>query len=102
MAHLEQAVQGAANRYLKQLPSDPDHPFPGAVPDRHQLTMWAVVMETAGHQLPHIHPAAWLSGVYYAERRQRATHPQILLLPVIQILDGGLGLASEQFLGRCL
>lgn len=27
--------------------------------------MWAVVMESEGHQLPHIHPAAWLSGVYY-------------------------------------
>lgn len=67
MAHLEQAVQGAANRYLKELPPDPGHPFPGAVPDRHQLTMWAVVMDTAGHQLPHIHPAAWLSGVYYVE-----------------------------------
>jgi len=29
--------------------------------------MWAVVMDTEGHQLPHIHPAAWLSGVYYVE-----------------------------------
>jgi uncharacterized protein (TIGR02466 family) len=67
LAHLEQAVQAAANRYLKELGPEPGHPFPGTVPKRHQLTMWAVVMETAGHQLPHIHPAAWLSGVYYVE-----------------------------------
>lgn len=67
MVHLEQAVQAAADRYLEALAPDPDHPFPGAVPGRHQLTMWAVVMDTAGHQLPHIHPAAWLSGVYYVE-----------------------------------
>ncbi|MCH8896202.1 MAG: hypothetical protein IH927_08070, partial [Proteobacteria bacterium] len=31
------------------------------------LTMWAVVMDSQGHQLPHIHPAAWLSGVYYVQ-----------------------------------
>lgn len=67
MAHLEQAVQAAADRYLKRLALDPGHPFPGKVPGRHRLTMWAVVMDTAGHQLPHIHPAAWLSGVYYVE-----------------------------------
>jgi uncharacterized protein (TIGR02466 family) len=29
--------------------------------------MWAVVMDAQGHQLPHIHPAAWLSGVYYVQ-----------------------------------
>lgn len=67
MAHLEQAAQAAANDYLKRLAPDPERSFPGAVPGRHQLTMWAVVMDTAGHQLPHIHPAAWLSGVYYVE-----------------------------------
>jgi len=66
-AHLEQAAQTAANAYLKRLAPDPGRLFPGPVPGRHQLTMWAVVMDTAGHQLPHIHPAAWLSGVYYVE-----------------------------------
>ena len=24
-------------------------------------------MRAAGHQIPHIHPAAWLSGVYYVD-----------------------------------
>jgi len=24
-------------------------------------------MRSAGHQLPHVHPSAWLSGVYYAQ-----------------------------------
>jgi len=29
--------------------------------------MWCVVLERGGHQIPHIHPASWLSGVYYPQ-----------------------------------
>ena len=29
--------------------------------------MWGVVMRAGGHQISHIHPAAWLSGDYYPE-----------------------------------
>ena len=32
-----------------------------------RMRMWGVVMRAGGHQIPHIHPAAWLSGVYYPE-----------------------------------
>ena len=32
-----------------------------------KLTMWAVIMQSQGFQLPHMHPAAWLSGVYYPQ-----------------------------------
>ena len=64
---LEQAVNRAVERYVEQLDLAPNHPFPGPLPDSQRLTMWSVVMDTAGHQLPHIHPAAWLSGVYYVE-----------------------------------
>ncbi len=67
VAGLEAAILGAVDGYLKRLKAPPGHPFPGRVPRPHRLTMWAVVMETEGHQLPHIHPAAWLSGVYYVE-----------------------------------
>jgi tetratricopeptide (TPR) repeat protein len=65
VAHLEQCVKDAAREYLAKLDLPSDHPFPGRVPSVPRLAMWAVVMETEGHQLPHIHPAAWLSGVYY-------------------------------------
>lgn len=64
---LETAILVAVDRYLDRLQAPPGHPFPGRVPRPHRLTMWAVVMDTEGHQLPHIHPAAWLSGVYYAK-----------------------------------
>jgi len=31
------------------------------------MSLWAVVLNAQGHQVPHIHPSAWLSGVYYVE-----------------------------------
>ncbi len=34
-------------------------------PAQARLNMWAVVLGQHGHQRPHIHPEAWLSGVYY-------------------------------------
>jgi tetratricopeptide (TPR) repeat protein len=67
VAALEAEIRNAADGYLERLQPPPGHPFPGFVPRPHRLTMWAVVMDTEGHQLPHIHPAAWLSGVYYVE-----------------------------------
>lgn len=32
-----------------------------------RYTSWSVVMRDTGHQIPHIHPSAWLSAVYYVE-----------------------------------
>ncbi len=32
-----------------------------------RMRMWGVVMHAEGHQIPHIHPGAWLSGVYYPQ-----------------------------------
>jgi uncharacterized protein (TIGR02466 family) len=31
-----------------------------------RLTLWGTILTEGGHQEPHIHQAAWLSGVYYA------------------------------------
>jgi len=33
--------------------------------DRWTLRIWGTVLAPGGHQLPHLHPLAWLSGVYY-------------------------------------
>ena len=52
------------------LPTDPSHPFLSHLPrhSRHfKLTAWAVVMDTRGHQIPHIHSASRLSGIYYVK-----------------------------------
>ena len=57
----------AVDSYNTNIGTDTNHPFLSARPDRMTLSVWGVVMATAGHQIPHIHPAAWLSGVYYAK-----------------------------------
>ena len=31
------------------------------------MTGWATVLHQGGHQLSHIHPGGWLSGVYYVK-----------------------------------
>jgi len=80
MAHLEAAMRGAVTGYLESMAGEEGHPFPPARPRNWRLTAWAVVMDTQGHQVPHIHPSGWLSGVYYvqlpaviaAERNDRA------------------------------
>jgi tetratricopeptide (TPR) repeat protein len=61
------AIEQQVRRYLAEHPRDPDHPFLRDPPVHWRLTGWAVVMDTQGHQVPHVHPSAWLSGVYYVQ-----------------------------------
>lgn len=42
-----------------------NHPLAGSRPERWRLNLWATILEAEGHQEPHLHPAGWLSGVYY-------------------------------------
>jgi uncharacterized protein (TIGR02466 family) len=42
-----------------------EHPLAGSRPEHWRLNLWATVLEQEGHQEPHLHPAGWLSGVYY-------------------------------------
>jgi uncharacterized protein (TIGR02466 family) len=67
MNEFEDALEAALARYIDDLPADPEHPLNQRRPDRWQLTAWSVVMNAQGHQLPHVHPAAWISGVYYVQ-----------------------------------
>ncbi len=59
----------APNAHRRRRPpaADPSHPFLADPPQRLGLSVWAVVLEGHGHQIPHIHPSAWRSGVYYAK-----------------------------------
>jgi uncharacterized protein (TIGR02466 family) len=61
----EKMINAAVSSYRDALPEDPDHPVVATAPTNWALSMWAVVLEEAGHQLPHIHESGWLSGVYY-------------------------------------
>ncbi len=67
IAALESAIRGAVEDYRESLPEDPAHPFLAYRPRSWKLTIWSVVMGAQGYQIPHIHPAAWLSGCYYAK-----------------------------------
>ena len=44
-----------------------EHPVMAWASDRWTLRIWGTLLAPGGHQLPHLHPLAWLSGVYYVE-----------------------------------
>jgi Putative 2OG-Fe(II) oxygenase len=58
-------VRDHVDRYIASLPEDADHPFVASRPSEYVLEGWAVVSDGASHHASHIHPRAWLSGVYY-------------------------------------
>ncbi|MEX1368582.1 MAG: putative 2OG-Fe(II) oxygenase [Nannocystaceae bacterium] len=66
VAPLRDAIAQAVHEYRLALLAS-DHPFVRAAPGQLGLQMWSVVLREGGHQVPHIHPQAWLSGVFYAE-----------------------------------
>ncbi|MBM4197079.1 MAG: tetratricopeptide repeat protein [Gammaproteobacteria bacterium] len=43
------------------------HPAMAEGPAHWSLRAWTTVLTAGGHQLPHIHPEAWLSGVCYVD-----------------------------------
>jgi tetratricopeptide (TPR) repeat protein len=61
-------------RYIDALPAS-DHAFIAARPRDFDITAWAVLSHGEGHHIPHIHPKAWLSGVYYVVRPDIACAP---------------------------
>ena len=67
IAILKDAIHAAARSRWEGAPTNPANPFWAMRPEHWALTLWAVVMEDGGHQIPHIHPRGWLSGVYYAQ-----------------------------------
>ncbi len=67
VAALKELMEDGVEDYMRAMPDDESHPFLASRPDRWKLTAWAVVMDTRGHQAPHIHSAAWVSGVYYVQ-----------------------------------
>jgi uncharacterized protein (TIGR02466 family) len=64
---LAELVDEAVADYLRTLPRDASHPYLAHRPSEFKYTMWSVVMDSQGHQLAHMHPDGWVSGVYYVE-----------------------------------
>lgn len=68
IAAFQAMVSEAVARYAARLGEDPGHPFVASAPAQWRLTAWSIVLQGGGgYQAPHIHPSAWLSGVYYAQ-----------------------------------
>jgi hypothetical protein len=70
-------IADAVTRFEADLPFESEHGFVARRPKRARLTAWAVVSDGNGHQVSHIHPRAWLSGVYYVRvPTPPADHPR--------------------------
>ena len=58
-------IERAVADRLRAIEPDPAHPFLADPPTRWRLNVWGTLLAGGGHQLPHIHPFGWMSGVYY-------------------------------------
>jgi len=67
IAALEMLIGDAMDDYLAAIPPSPSHPYRASMPELTKIDIWGTVLESQGHQAPHMHRAAWLSGVYYAQ-----------------------------------
>ena len=66
-AAFEKILWQAAEEYARERLPDEDHAYLSEWPTLDRVVVWSVVMDRDGHQVPHIHPSGWLSGVYYPE-----------------------------------
>ena len=64
-AVLKDLIRQAVDDYMASVAAAPPHPFFDGRPSRIEITGWAVILESGGHQTAHMHSSCWLSGVYY-------------------------------------
>jgi hypothetical protein len=69
-------VYRQVEQYISQLPRSGDHPFLASRPQHYVIDGWAVVSGAAGYHAAHIHPYAWMSGVYYVVRPEISRGPR--------------------------
>ncbi len=67
VSELEQAIQRAAEAFRAEFAQEPAQPWMDNLPgqDRLELSAWVTRLRSQGYQHGHIHPSAWISGVYY-------------------------------------
>jgi hypothetical protein len=65
---LREIIRCRVERYIAELPTCSDHPFVRSAPRAFKIAGWALVSNGTSYHTPHIHPEAWLSGVYYVVR----------------------------------
>ena len=59
-------IEACVQQYLEARPVDPTHPYLCQRPAGWDYYLWGTVLGAQGHQVSHVHPDGWLSGVYYA------------------------------------
>ncbi len=62
---LQRFIEDSVADYIATSLSAAKTAYAAAPPPAWQLHGWAVVLRSGGHQTPHFHPAAIISGVYY-------------------------------------
>ncbi|HXC53746.1 MAG TPA: putative 2OG-Fe(II) oxygenase [Rhizomicrobium sp.] len=75
MSALRAMLRREVERYISALPDDPGHPFVQSRPAAYTIDGWANVSDGATHHYAHIHPRAWLTGVYYVVEPEVARAP---------------------------
>ena len=65
--YLKQAIEHAVNEYRLSICTDALNPWLSNLPSQDRLNMsgWVTRLKSQGYQQGHIHPTAWISGVYY-------------------------------------
>jgi uncharacterized protein (TIGR02466 family) len=58
-------IDERVRQYLADIPKSASHPYLAWSPKKWDIDAWGVVIQPGGFQEPHIHPVAWISGVYY-------------------------------------
>lgn len=58
-------MQAVAAHVQRVHDSAPGHEWVRMMPKSFNVRAWGVMLQAGGHQGTHIHPSAWLSGVYY-------------------------------------
>ncbi len=72
MNHFVAVLRQRVGDYIARRAAIDWKPIPGfgplwPPPRGWRLDMWATVLRSGGHQLSHLHPSGWLSGVFYVE-----------------------------------
>ena len=62
---LESTLRGVAEEYLVLAGGGDTHPFAANLPADGQIRTWMTQLRPHGYLDSHIHPSAWLSGIYY-------------------------------------
>jgi uncharacterized protein (TIGR02466 family) len=77
MSRLERVIDAEIRATVSRLreTGHGEHPWVRHAPKSWFINSWAVILSDQGYQLSHIHPEAWMSGVYYVAIAEEGMGP---------------------------